>query len=189
MNMNNNGNKTSMGDTHDQNDFASDGELNDSLRDAIPADAVAEAKAEAERCRNDNLYLRAEFDNYKKQMIKESSEQRKYGSQRLAVDLLNVLDIFDTALTTENSPENSATFRKGIEMTASELRNTLQRHGIEEIPAQGRVFDPSQHEALTSQETNDVASGTITQVFKKPYKLYDRIIRPGQVVVAKPKAE
>jgi molecular chaperone GrpE len=153
-----------------------------------PGNAIAEAKIEAEKARSEILYLRAEFENFKRQTIKERSDLRKYGSERLAVDLLNVLDIFETALSSEVNSENLANFKKGIEMTASELRIVLGRHGIEEIPAKGKPFDPSMHEALSSQETADVPPGTVTQVFKKPYKLHDRVIRPGQVVVAKPKA-
>lgn len=155
---------------------------------ATAASPEAEAKAEAEKWKNDYLYLRAEFENFKKQTIKERSDLRKYGAERLAADLLNSLDIFETALSTEVTPENFANFRKGIEMTATELRNALNRHGVSEIPSKGQPFDPTLHEALSSEETNDSAPGTITQVFKKPYKLHDRVIRPGQVVVAKAKS-
>lgn len=153
-----------------------------------PPSAESDAKTEAERWKNDYLYLRAEFENFKKQNIKERSDLRKYGSERLAADLLNVLDIFETALTTDVTPESFSNFRKGIEMTATELRAVLNRHGITEVPSKGQPFDPALHEALSSEETNDSAPGTITQVFKKPYKLHDRVIRPGQVVVAKAKA-
>jgi len=153
-----------------------------------PPAAESDAKTEAERWKNDYLYLRAEFENFKKHNIKERSDLRKYGSERLAADLLNVLDIFETALTTDVTPESFSNFRKGIEMTAAELRAVLNRHGITEVPSKGQPFDPALHEALSSEETNDSAPGTITQVFKKPYKLHDRVIRPGQVVVAKAKA-
>jgi molecular chaperone GrpE len=152
---------------------------------AAPLD---EAKAEAEKFKNEYLYLRAEFENFKKQTIKERSDLRKYGSERLAADLLNVLDIFETALSTEVTAETVQNFRKGIEMTATELRSVLNRHGVSEIPSKGQVFDPALHEALSSEETNESAPGTITQVFKKAYKLHDRVIRPGQVVVAKAKS-
>lgn len=151
-------------------------------------ESVAELKAEADKFKNEYLYLRAEFENFKRQVIKERSDLRKYGSERLVVDLLNVLDIFDTALNTDVSAESFADFRKGVELTAAELKSTLQRHGVEELPAKGQPFDPNVHEALSSEETDDAPSGTITQVFKKPYKLHDRIVRPGQVVVAKPKS-
>lgn len=154
----------------------------------IAADHVAEAKSEAEKFKNEYLYLRAEFENFKRQAVKERSDLRKYGAERLVSDLLNVLDIFETALATELSAENVANFRKGIELTSSELRSVLQRHGVAEIPSKGAAFDPAHHEALSSQETDEVEPGTITQVFKKPYKLHDRVVRPGQVVVARSKS-
>lgn len=164
--------------------------LSESAEDAAPiaVDGIAEAKSEAEKFKSELLYLRAEFENYKKQVIKERSDLRKYGAERLVADLLNVLDIFETALATEVTPESVANFRKGIDMTATELRNVLIRHGVTEVPSKGQPFDPALHEALSSEETADAAPGMITQVFKKPYKLHDRVIRPGQVVVAKPKS-
>ena len=154
----------------------------------LATDPVSDAKSEAEKFKNEYLYLRAEFENFKRQAVKERSDLRKYGSERLVSDLLNVLDIFETALATDLSPENVANFRKGIELTSNELRSVLQRHGVAEIPSKGVAFDPAHHEALSSHETNDVEPGTVTQVFKKPYKLHDRVVRPGQVVVARAKS-
>lgn len=152
------------------------------------ADPVAQAKSEADKFKNEYLYLRAEFENFKKQAIKERSDLRRYGTERLVFDLLNILDIFETALATEVTPESVANFRKGIELTASELKSVLQRHGVEEIPSEGKPFDPAHHEALSSEEVEHVPPGHVTRVFKKPYKLHDRIVRPGQVVVSKPKS-
>jgi molecular chaperone GrpE len=165
------------------------GSANDKIdeQQSIAADPVAEAKNEADKFKNEYLYLRAEFENFKRQAVKERSDLRKYGSERLVADLLNVLDIFETALATELNPDNVANFKKGIELTSSELRSVLQRHGVSEVPSKGAPFDPSVHEALSSHETDDVEPGTITQVFKKPYKLHDRVVRPGQVVVARQK--
>ena len=141
---------------------------------------------ELTKVKNDFLYLAAEFENYKKQAIKERSDMRKYGAERLIVDLLSVLDIFDTALTSELNSQNLESFKKGLELTAAELRATLQRHGVVEMHSEG-TFDPNVHEALSSEETDQVPPGNIVRVFKKPFKLHDRVIRPGQVSVAKPK--
>ena len=144
--------------------------------------------AQLAKVRNEFLYLYAEFENYKKNAIKERSDLRKYGTERLVVDLLGVLDIFETALSLEQTPENMAAFRKGIELTGQELRTTLVKHGVEEQAALGSAFNPSMHEALSSEETAEFPEGHISRVFKKPYKLHDRIVRPGQVVVARPKS-
>jgi molecular chaperone GrpE len=162
--------------------------LSDSDDGATTPSPAESLRLEAEKFKNDYLYLRAEFENFKKQTIKERSDLRKYGAERLVIDLLNILDIFETALSTEVTPESLANFRKGIDLTAAELRSVLGRHGVEEVKATGVPFDPSLHEALSSEETNEFPAGTITRVFKKPYKLFERVVRPGQVVVAKPKS-
>lgn len=150
--------------------------------------SAEDCPAQLAKVRSDFLYLYADFENYKKNSIKERADLRKYGSERLVVDLLNVLDIFETALSVDPSADNIASFRKGIEMTAHELRSVLQRNGIEEIPALGTLFNPAHHEALSSEETADLAPGHVSRVFKKPYKLHERVVRPGQVVVSKTKS-
>ena len=147
--------------------------------------ATAEIAAKAQ---NDLLYLRAEFDNYKKQSIKERSDYLKYGSERLITELLEVIDNFDRALATPATAENIDTFSQGMQLTSNELKGTLKKFGVEEVPCKGEAFDPTYHEALSSEETDEVEPGHITQVFKGAYKLHDRLIRPAQVVVAKAKS-
>jgi len=146
------------------------------------------AKALVEKNKNDFLYLRAEFDNYRRNMIKERSDLLKFGSERLLVDILGILDNFERALEAKPSAgttDNLSNYIKGIEMTYQELKAVLTRFGVSEVPALGLPFDPLLHEALSSEETDEVKPGHVFRVFKKPYKLHDRIIRPAQVVVAK----
>jgi molecular chaperone GrpE len=146
---------------------------------------VDDLKAQVEKYKNDYLYLRAEFDNYRRNVIKERADLIKYGCERLVVDVLGVLDNFERALETKPTPETMATYTKGVEMTQTELKSVLQKYGVTEVPSKGLAFDPSVHEALSSEETADVKPGHISRVFKKPYKLHDKVVRPGQVVVAK----
>lgn len=148
-------------------------------------DPLAEAQQLAEKMKSDFLYLRAEFENYKRHAIKERADLMKYGAERLLIDILGVLDNFERALEMKPTPENLHQYAKGIEMTAAELRSVLQKFGISEVPALGQNFDPAVHEALTSEESDQFEPGKITRVFKKPYKLHDKLIRPGQVAVAK----
>jgi molecular chaperone GrpE len=109
----------------------------------------------------------------------------KYGAERLIVELLNFLDTFDLALQLPLTNENAGQFKQGIEMTAAELRNVLNRFGVQELDPNGKAFNPAEHEALSSEETDKVEPGHVSRVFKKAYKLHDRVIRPAQVVVAK----
>lgn len=152
------------------------------------ADKVAELEQLAEKHKNDFLYLRAEFDNYKKHAIKERSELLKYGAERLIIDLLEVVDNFERALETKASAENFQNYVKGVEMTSQELRQTLNKFGVAVVESQGKAFDPNIHEALGSEPSDSTPAGHITRVLKKPYKMYDKVIRPGQVIVAKEKS-
>lgn len=165
----------------DQNDKpASDG--------ATSFDVSTEIKKlqeQSEKYKNDYLYLRAEFENYKRNAIKERSEALKYGSERIVNDILGIADNFERALQVKVSPETMGNFVQGVEMTANELKAVLQRNGVTELKCEGAAFDPNFMEALSSEPTNEVPPGHVARVFKKAYKLHDKVIRPAQVVVAK----
>jgi molecular chaperone GrpE len=152
---------------------------------------IEKAQAEAEKYKNEYLYLRAEFENYKRHAIKERSELLKYAGERMAKDLLGIIDNFDRALAVEVKPETLSvdTYVKGIEMTAKDLKGMLEKHGIKEVPSEKTAFDPHIHEALGSEPTDIVQEGHVLRVFEKPYKYFDKILRPGKVIIArKPEA-
>lgn len=152
---------------------------------ATETSSVEALQEEITKLKNDYLYLRAEFDNYRKQAIKERSDLVKFGGERIARDLLDTLDIFESALATDVSPETLKNFVSGIELTAQQLRAALTKHNIQEIPALGQAFDPYMHEALGSEPSDSVTPGHVSRVFKKAYKYHDKILRPAQVIVAK----
>lgn len=143
-----------------------------------------------EAAQKELLYLRAEFDNYRKNMIRERSDLIKYGGEPLIRDLLNIIDVFDTALNSDVSKENIDSFKQGFEMVASEFKATLKRFGVQEDNPIGAPFDPNCHEAISSEETSEHPAGHIARVFKKAYRLHDKLVRPAQVIVAtEPKDE
>lgn len=142
------------------------------------------AQEDSQKWKNEYLYLRAEFENYKKNAIKERSDLLKFGAERIARDVLEVMDNFERALEIKASAETLQNFKTGIEMTAKELKDALAKHGIQEVASQGQPFNPLHHEAISSEATAAVPPGHVSRVFKKPYKLHDKIIRMGQVVVA-----
>lgn len=142
---------------------------------------------ELTRAKNEYLYLRAEFDNYRRQATKERADLIRFAGERLAKDLLETLDIFDSALENEVNEETYKNFVSGIQLTAQQLRSTLTKHQIHEVPSLGAAFDPTLHEALGAEPSDSVESGHVTRVFKKAYKFHDKVLRPGQVIVAKGK--
>lgn len=167
----------------------------DNKKETTKADAAAPApevqktplelaQDEAAKWKTDYLYLKAEFENYKRNAIKERSDLLKFGAERVSRDILDVVDNFERALQTKVSADTLQTFKVGIEMTAKELKDLLAKHGVSEIPSEGQSFNPAHHEAISSEPTATVPPGHVVRVFKKPYKLHDKVIRMGQVVVA-----
>jgi molecular chaperone GrpE len=146
----------------------------------------ADVVALLSKAKNDYLYLMADFDNYRKNAIKERSELIKFGSERIIRDLLSIVDNFERAMENDANQEK---FLEGIKMIHQEMKSFLQKAGVTELPAEGLAFDPSAHEALSSEPTDSVPAGHVSRVFKKAYKLHDRLIRPAQVVVATAPAE
>ncbi|MAV90865.1 MAG: nucleotide exchange factor GrpE [Bdellovibrionaceae bacterium] len=136
------------------------------------------------QAKQDYLYLAADFENYKKNAIKERSELVKFGNERVLRDLLEVMDNMERALIAHTGEETKESLASGVEMIVSEMRGLLQKFGVKEVNCEGKAFDPNMHEALSSEPTDKVPNGHITQVFKKAYTYNDRLLRPAQVVVA-----
>lgn len=177
-----------MSDETEKNDEKTDLNIDFANDSEQKSDASVDAlREELLKAKNDYLYLRAEFDNYRRQATKERSDLIRFAGERLAKDLLETLDIFDSALAAEVNDSNFKNFVSGIELTAQQLRSTLSKHQISEVPSLGVVFDPNIHEALSSEATDSVPAGHVSRVFKKAYKFHDKVIRPAQVVVAKEK--
>ncbi|MEQ1877377.1 MAG: nucleotide exchange factor GrpE [Bdellovibrionia bacterium] len=179
-----------------KNGHETDGDEEFEIEEVVDASARGDGSDETERLRqelekakSDILYVRADFDNYRKRAMKERTDYLKYAGEQAFVGVLEVLDNFERALGFEVNAENLESFKKGVSLIADSLKNTLKKFGVSEVPSEGVTFDPNLHEAISSEETDEVPSGNISKVFRKTYKLHDRVIRPGQVVVARPKTE
>ena len=121
----------------------SDADNNKSGAEAAPAVEKTElelAQEEVAKWKNDFLYLKAEFENYKRHAIKERSDLLKFGAERVSRDILEVVDNFERALQTKLTTETLQTYKVGIEMTAKELKEVLSKHGVTEVPSEGQVF-------------------------------------------------
>ncbi len=122
----------------------------------------------------------ADFDNYKKRMVKEKKKIRELATEDLMIDLLEIVDDFERALENEDEID-----KDGIEMIFNKLVNTLKDHGLKKIEAQKKQFDPMYHECIQSEDCEDVEKNQIIEVFQKGYMLNGKVIRPSKVKVAK----
>jgi len=145
---------------------------------------LAKISAEKENLYDRYLRIQAEYENYKKRSLKERSEERKYKSQDLATELLPVLDNFERALQVEPTDANKGLL-EGVQMVYNQFKDALASQGIQEIPAEGEVFDPNLHHAVMQVEDESMESNAIVEELQKGYQLNDRVIRPTMVKVNK----
>lgn len=144
--------------------------------------ALQAAKQEA----NDKLLrLAAEFENYKKRMIRERETAIKYAEEGLLKELLPTLDNLERALAHQNGDNDANMLREGVELTMKALLNTTAKFGLVAIDSVGKPFDPNVHEALVMEESDEVPPQSVVREFEKGYYYKDRLIRAAKVVVAK----
>jgi molecular chaperone GrpE len=164
------------------------------LEEVLQTDAANVPKLQAELAelqeKNDHLedqFLRAqaEIRNMANRNKKEQEQLAKYDGQRLAKDILPVLDNLERALAVEVKDDHGQQLKKGIEMVYKAMENALKDNNITEIKALGEKFDPTLHQAVqTTPKTPDQESDTVVQVLQRGYLLKDRVLRPAMVVVA-----
>jgi molecular chaperone GrpE len=160
------------------------------IQESLGADQVAELQAQAAKAEetwNRLLRTTADFDNFKKRAAREKQDAIKYATESLLQKLLPVLDNFEMALAAAQNAnaDGLKSLQDGVTMIQSQLKNSLAEAGLEEIIAAGQPFDPNWHEAVSQQESQEVADGHVLQQLRKGYKFRERLLRPATVVVAK----
>jgi len=151
--------------------------------DIPPEEGFADALEAQLKEKNDRiLRLQADFENFRRRTAKEKEELAAVITQNMLGDLLPLLDNFERAMAVEQT--DGEAFRKGVEMIFTQLKEVLDKNGLEHIEAEGQPFDPNVHQAVMRVENPDVSDGTVTQVLQKGYRAKGRVIRPAMVQVA-----
>ncbi len=126
----------------------------------------------------------AEVENFKKRLQKEKTDAIIYANSAIVKDILTVTDNLERAL--EHCKDgDSGSLKGGVELTLKNMYETLAKHGVSEIKAEGEKFDPKLHEAVSHEEKDGVETDTVTTVFQKGFMLKDKLLRPALVIVAK----
>lgn len=179
-------------EVNEQEDNSQESEAaSEQVTDERPEAAEGEGTdPELERLRQekDDLYNRllrvqAEYDNFRKRTQKEKEADRKYKSQSIVTDLLPVLDNFERALNVEVQDEASKGIFEGLQMVYRQMKDVLEKEGVEEIKTVGEEFDPQIHQAVMQVEDENYESNVVIEELQKGYKLKDRVIRPAMVKV------
>ena len=127
----------------------------------------------------------ADFINYKHRVEEERDVQSKFAKADLILKLLPVLDDFDRAQEAMPPEIAEADWAKGIELIKRNLMTVLEEEGVSRIEAEGRDFDPREHEALSYEESDEYEEGMVKAIFSDGYRLNGKVIRPAQVAVSK----
>jgi molecular chaperone GrpE len=155
---------------------------------AAQAEELAKLQAEKAELADTLVRRQADFENYRKRIERERKEESRRAQSRLIEDLLPVLDGYERALSAHADPAYEE-YRKGLELIYKQLWDTLARHGLERIDADGKPFDPNVHMAIDRVETHDHPDGTVIEVLQQGYRIHDRVLRPSAVRVAVHPAE
>ncbi|MGM0453453.1 MAG: nucleotide exchange factor GrpE [Thermodesulfobacteriota bacterium] len=147
-------------------------------------------KQEAAETYDRLLRMTADFENYKKRSQRDREDQKKFANESLIKDLLPVIDNLERALVAAKEQQSSdaghgGNMVEGVEMTLNEIVKILKDYNVTAVEAQGKPFDPTYHEAVMQEESDQYPENTVINELQKGYMLHDRLIRPAMVVVSK----
>jgi molecular chaperone GrpE len=129
--------------------------------------------------------LKADFDNYRKRMVKEQTRILETAEAGLVKKLLPVIDNLERALASADGAAADG-LREGVAKVLELMLDTLAREGLEVIDPEGEPFDPEHHEAMMVVETDECPEDTITDVIQKGYRFEGALLRPAMVRVSCP---
>ncbi len=187
MSSNNNSANHEVGKGSGGNNSSETSQTNETLNkdQAELAKALEEAKNKSEE--NWNLFLRtrADMDNFRRRSEIDVDNARKYAVEKFARELLSVVDSLEHGLKVAES-EHDSIYREGMTLTLKLLLDTLEKHGVVKLsPEPGVAFDPSRHEALSMQVSQEMEPNKILMVLQPGFLLADRLLRPARVIVSK----
>ena len=128
------------------------------------------------------LRTRAEMENLRKRLARETETIRRYAGERILSDLLPVIDSLEQGLASIGEEEPA---REGLELTHKQLTGALEKQSLLPIDPVGQAFDPAEHLAISTQPTDTHPENTVLTVLQKGYRLHDRVLRPAMVIVSK----
>lgn len=144
-----------------------------------PADPIALLTRKCEVANDRYLRLVAEFENYKKRTKRDAETTVRYANEKLALDMLDVLDNFERAL---KGGDND--LRSGLEQIHKLYLSVLARNGVQPMDAQGKAFDPNCHEAV-AHIPSEAPEGVIVDEAIRGYLMHDKVLRHAKVAVSR----
>lgn len=142
-------------------------------------------KAELEEYKKAYAIKMADFQNFSKRKEKELQDFKEYAAKDIILKVLENLDNLERAQLAMNDTNNIEVLIEGLNMSVNNFKEMLKHEGVEEIEAQDKIYDATEHHAITTISDKEKANNTVVFVSQKGYKLKGRVIRPSMVVINK----
>jgi len=154
------------------------------------ADGISESDVQQQAGEDGQLLealqrVQADFVNYKRRADEDRQDQQRYSNSRLLLKLLPVLDEFVLAIDHASKTGSEPSWLEGIALIQRKLNLLLESENVIKIQAQGKAFDPFEHEAMAYQENAEHPEGHVISVVREGYKMSERVLRPALVILAK----
>lgn len=170
-----------------QSEEAKNNEVKDNLSEKMQTpeiDEQQELQQKYDELNDSYLRLFADFDNYRKRMLKEKADIIKSGGEKVLKDIIPLIDDFERAIVALHQSDDKEAILEGIDLIYNKFMNFLQQHGIREIEAIGLPFDPEKFEAVgTIPAPEESQEGVVIDLVQKGYTLNDKVIRFPKVIV------
>lgn len=157
-------------------------ETDEKTQEETLEEKLVKAEEQVKEAQDKWLRQLAEFENFRKRTNQEKQGMYNNGVRDTIEKFLPVVDNFERAVAATEDKESST--YKGIEMILKQMLDVMKAIGVEEIPAEGELFDPNVHAAVMHIEDESCDDNVVVEVFQKGYKHGDKVIRPAMVKVA-----
>ena len=163
-----------------------DSTAKEEVKEENPCEVIAKLEADLEEWKSSYTRKLAEFQNFTKRKENEVAEMKKYASEGIITKLLDNIDNLERAEQASAETKNFDALIEGVNMILRNLRNLLTEEGVEELEAaEGVKFNPYEHQAMMTENVENLDNDVIVKVFQKGYKLKGKVIRPAMVTVNK----
>jgi molecular chaperone GrpE len=156
---------------------------------ASAEDRITALEAEVADLKDKLLRKQADFENFRKRMIREREEASRYANAALLTDIIGLIDDFERAIRSAEESRDFPSFLQGVSMIEKQFVEMLEsRWGLKRFSSLGEGFDPNRHEAVLRVEGPADAKPTVVEDYQKGYYLHERVLRPARVKVMVPAA-
>jgi molecular chaperone GrpE len=152
-----------------------------------PEETIADLQEQIAALNDQYLRKAADFENFRKRMIRDKQETADFANQGILLDLIPVIDDFERAIKSAETSKDFSSFYEGVTMIEKRLSSQLEnKWGLKPYHSVGEVFDPNRHEAIATEKSPDTEEPKVGEEFLKGYTLKDRVIRTAKVKVLMP---